>query len=193
MHNMIGRLSGTIIWKGERHFVVDVSGVGYKIFIPITLLQKHSVNEPISLWIHTHIKEDALDLYGFMFPSELEFFEMLIGISGIGPRSALGVMALAPVDTIKKAIASGETAYLTKVSGIGRKIAEKIVLELKDKLGFGLVSESNPLLKHDADVLDALLALGYEPRDAREVLSKIPDSTDGRDARLRAAIKMLGK
>ncbi len=190
---MIGHLSGAIIWKGERHVIIDAGGVGYKVFLPVTLLQKHGVNESVSLWIHTHIKEDALDLYGFMFPSELEFFEMLIGISGIGPRSALGVMALAPVDTIKRAIASGETVYLTKVSGIGRKIAEKIVLELKDKLGFGMVSESNPLLKHDSDVLEALLALGYEPRDAREALSKIPDTIDGREARLKFAIKMLGK
>jgi Holliday junction DNA helicase RuvA len=190
---MIGRLSGSIIWKGERYVIVDVGGVGYKVFIPITLLQKHSVNEQAVFWIHTHVKEDSLELYGFKFPSELEFFEMLIGISGIGPRSALGVMALAPVDTIKKAIASGDTSYLTKVSGIGRKIAEKIVMELKDKLGFGMVSESNPLLQHDTDVLDALLALGYEPRDAREALSKIPDTTSGREARLKSAIKMLGK
>lgn len=190
---MIGHITGTVILKGDRHVIVDVSGVGYKVQIPIALYQQCMVGQGISLWIHTHVREDDIGLYGFSYPAELEFFEMLIGISGIGPRSALGVMALAPVDTIKRAIASGETVYLTKVSGIGRKIAEKIVLELKEKLGSASFVPGEGMMQDDADILDALLALGYAPKDAREILGKIPAEIDGRDARLKQAIKMLGK
>jgi len=123
---MIGHIEGRVIFKGERHVVVDASGIGYKVFLPLSALKASTVGNAASFWTHLHVREDTTDLFGFLYPSELEFFEMLIGISGIGPRSALGVMALAPVDTIKKAIAVGDTSYLTKVSGIGRKTAEKI-------------------------------------------------------------------
>lgn len=190
---MIGHIEGKVIFKGERHVVVDVNGVGYKVFLPLSALKSSMVQDTVGFWTHQHIREDAMDLFGFLHPSELEFFEMLIGISGIGPRSALGVMALAPVDTIKKAIAAGDTSYLTKVSGIGRKTAEKIVLELKEKMGFGKVSYGGEELQHDTDILDALVALGYSTMQARDVLGHIPASLQGREARLKEALKMLGK
>ncbi|QQG42672.1 MAG: Holliday junction branch migration protein RuvA [Candidatus Giovannonibacteria bacterium] len=189
---MIGHLEGKVLFKGERHVVLDVGGVGYKIFVPAPA-NKISVNENAKFWTHLHVKEDALELYGFSHQAELEFFESLISISGIGPKSALGVLALAPVDTIKRAIASGDTSYLTKISGIGRKTAEKIVLELKDKMGFGKVSLGGEEFKEDTDILDALEALGYSQREAREMLQKIPASIQGREKRLKEALKMLGK
>ena len=134
-----------------------------------------------------------MELYGFLHYAELEFFELLIGISGIGPRSALGVLALAPVDTLKRAIAAGDTSYLTKVSGIGRKTAEKIVLELKEKLGFGKMSLGGTEdLQHDADVLEALVALGYTATQARDALGKLKPTIQGREARLKEALKLLG-
>lgn len=190
---MIGHIEGKVIFKGERHVVVDVHGIGYKVFLTLSAIKSSMVQDTVSFWTHQHVREDAMDLFGFVHPSELEFFEMLIGISGIGPRSALGVMALAPVDTIKKAIAAGDTSYLTKVSGIGRKTAEKIVLELKEKMGFGKISYSGEELQHDTDILDALVALGYSAMQARDVLGHIPASAVGREARLKEALKMLGK
>ncbi|OGF68885.1 Holliday junction DNA helicase RuvA [Candidatus Giovannonibacteria bacterium RIFCSPHIGHO2_02_FULL_44_11] len=193
---MIGHLSGKIIFKGEKHLILDVGGVGYKIFVaPATLKNLESPSfakaseGTTELWTHLHVKEDALELYGFLHQGELEFFELLISISGIGPRSALGVFALAPVDTIKRAIAAGDVSYLTKVSGIGKKTAQKIVLELKDKLSGG-VSVVSETLKDDADILEALVSLGYTQKDAREMLSKIPHGVAGRDKRLEAALKL---
>ncbi|MDP2668681.1 MAG: Holliday junction branch migration protein RuvA [bacterium] len=198
---MIGHLSGKIIFKGEKHVILDVGGVGYKIFVTpasspsfakaasFAEASKAESEGTTELWTHLHVKEDALELYGFLHQGELEFFELLISISGIGPRSALGVFALAPVDTIRRAIAEGDVSYLTKVSGIGKKTAQKIVLELKDKLsgGASVVSET---LKDDADILEALVSLGYTQKDAREMLSKIPHGVAGRDKRLEAALKL---
>lgn len=186
---MIGHLEGKVIFKGERYVVLDVGGVGYKIFVSVAVGKQLETGRQAKLWTHLHLKEDALELYGFLNQAELEFFEMLISISGIGPKSALGILSLAPVDTIKKAVSSGDTSYLTKVSGIGRKTAEKIVLELKDKLGVGKTSYASDETKEDADILDALLALGYSPRDAREMIQKIPKDIKGREKRLKEALR----
>ncbi len=171
---------------------MDVGGVGYKIFLAAGTM-KSIGDTSTKLWTHLHVKEDDLSLYGFLHQAELEFFESLISISGIGPKSALGVLSLAPVDTLKRAISSGDTSYLTKVSGIGRKTAEKIVLELKDKLGFGKISYTSEDFKDDADILDALISLGYSQKEARDMLQKIPHQVQGREARLKEALKMMGK
>ena len=178
------------MFKGERYVILDVGGFGYKIFAAPTVMKELAAGSSAKLCTHLHVKEDSLELYGFLYQEELDFFELLISISGIGPRSALGVLSVAPVDTIKKAISSGDTSYLTKVSGIGRKTAEKIVLELKDKLGFGKISYASDEMKEDTDILDALLALGYSHRDAREMIQKIPTNIKGREARLKEALKI---
>ena len=123
--------------------------------------------------------------------SELELFEILIGISGIGPKSALGVLAIAPVDTLRKAIASGDTSYLTRVSGIGKKMAEKIVLELKEKLAGKGVTVEAPELKEEADALEALISLGYSQREAREALSSVPQEIISVEKRVREALKKI--
>lgn len=190
---MIGFIEGKAVFKGERYAVLDVGGIGYKIFISASAQKKFFIGEKNKLWTHLHVREDAIELYGFTHQAELEFFESLISISGIGPRSALGVLSLAPVDTIKRAIASGDTSYLTKVSGVGRKTAGKIVLELKDKMGFGKTSFGSEELREDSDILEALLSLGYSQRDAREMIHKIPPGINGREKRLKEALKMLGK
>lgn len=191
---MINFLEGEIIFKGDRFAVLKDGGVGYKVFLPVATLANATVGERLTFWTHLHVRENAMELYGFLHYAELEFFELLIGISGIGPKSALGVLALAPVDTLKRAIAAGDTSYLTKVSGIGRKTAEKIVLELKEKLGFGKTSlVGTEDLQHDADVLDALVALGYTATQARDALGKLKPVIQGREARLKEALKLLGK
>ena len=190
---MINFLEGEIVFKGERFVVLKDGGVGYKVFLPVVALTQARIGERTKLWTHLHVREDAMELYGFLHYAELEFFELLIGISGIGPRSALGVLALAPVDTLKRAIAAGDTSYLTKVSGIGRKTAEKIVLELKEKLGFGKMWVGGTEdLQHDADVLEALVALGYTATQARDALGKLKPTIQGREARLKEALKLLG-
>ena len=132
------------------------------------------------------------ELFGFFHREELEFFELLIGISGIGPKSALGVMALAPLDTLKRAIAAGEITYLTKVSGIGKKMAQKIILELREKLAGEAAGEAGELAA-DADVLEALISLGYSRAQARGALQKIPSTIISTNDRIKEAIKILGR
>ncbi|NOY35812.1 MAG: Holliday junction branch migration protein RuvA [bacterium] len=192
---MISHLSGKVLMRGDRFVALDVSGVGYKIFVmPEALKEARKNPDGLSLWTHLHVRENALELYGFMEYAELEFFEMLIQISGIGPKSGLGVLAVAPLDTLKRAISAGDTSYLTKVSGIGRKIAEKIVLELRDKMGgLDLGETGNAMLKEEGDVLEALQSLGYSLSEAREALKKIPLEIKGANARIKAALKEIGR
>lgn len=191
---MIVFLEGTVHLKTEKFAVLTVNGVGYKIFANYDTLSKISERGGSAfLWTHQHVREDALDLYGFLQFAELDLFETLIGISGIGPKGALGVLAVAPVDTLKKAIAAGDTSYLTRVSGIGRKTAEKIVLELKDKMAGKGVSVEAPELKGEADALDALVSLGYSQREARGALAAVPPEIVSVEKRVQEALKKFAR
>ena len=185
---MIASIEGKIILKEPRFAVLEVGGVGYKVFLSFSSLAKTKVGENAKFWTHLHVREDAMDLYGFWEKDEMEFFENLISISGIGPKSALGIISLAPVKTLRRAISSGDTSYLTKVSGIGRKTAEKIILELKDKFA-GVIENVGTEMEHDSDILDALLALGYTQKEAREMVQRIPREIKGRESRLKEALR----
>jgi holliday junction DNA helicase RuvA len=191
---MIAQITGTITFKGDRFLVIDVAGVGYKVFIaPETLRNITEDKKSATFWTHTHVREDSLDLYGFPTYAEMSFFETLISVSGVGPKSALGILGVAPLDTLKRAIASGETVYLTKVSGIGKRVAEKIIVELRDKLGGDTMSdEMRQGMQGDADVIDALLTMGYGQREAREVIQKIPNDIIDTKKRLAEALQILG-
>jgi Holliday junction DNA helicase RuvA len=191
---MISRIEGKIVFKGERFVVIDVGGVGYRIFVGPDVLRKAKTKEQFKLWTHLYLREDTIELYGFLEYAELNFFETLIQISGIGPKSALGVLSVAPLDTLKSAIASGDTSYLTQVSGIGKKIAEKIILELRDKLGkIGFSGEENVFLKEEGDVLKALRTLGYSYEEAREAIKRLPNDIIGTQNRVKEALKILSK
>ena len=191
---MIRHLSGKLLSVKERFLVLEVGGVGYKVFATLDalLLAKKHGDSPLALWTHTAVREDALDLYGFLEEEELVLFEMLISVSGIGPRSALAILGIATREVLTKAIASSDTAYLTKVSGIGKKTAEKIVLELKDKMSF-LVEEGGEGLEGETTALEALRSLGYSVHEAREALKTIPRSVVGANDRIKEALKYLGK
>jgi len=154
---------------------------------------KKQKEKPAKLWTYLAVREDALDLYGFLEKKEQEFFELLITISGIGPKSALNILSVTTIENLRRAIASGETAYLTKISGIGRKIADKIVLELKDKIDFLEGEEDSSTVKEETDALEGLKALGYGEREGRDALKKLPKDIAGTSARLKAALKLLGK
>lgn len=192
---MISAVEGTIEFRTERYLVLKtVSGISYRVFVgPETLRKIPEKGQLFKLWTHFYQREDTAELYGFLHPAELEFFELLIHISGIGPRSGLGIMGVAPLDTLKKAIAAGDTSYLTKVSGIGRKTAEKVILELREKMaGRGVSSVSAPELKAETDALAALVSLGYSTAEARDALAHLPENISGASARVRAALKHLG-
>ncbi len=191
---MISYLEGKILEKGEKFFTINVNGVGYKIFSHTGVLEKiPEVGRDAKIWTHLYVREDALDLYGFLDRDELEFFEILISISGIGPRSALGILEVAPVISLKQAIVSEDETFFTKVSGIGRKTAQRLILELKSKLvkSVSLVKGSDS--EQMGEALEALVSLGYNQRDARRSLQEIPKDIKGVEAKVKAALKLLGK
>lgn len=194
---MISKLRGKIWHIDDKSIVLDVSGVGYKIYLTNTDLAEviHEQNNPteITLWTHLSVKEDALDLYGFVNKTDLDFFGLLISISGIGPKKALGILSVAPVDTLKKALRSRDTSYLTQVSGIGKKNAEKIVLELKDKFSALEGDSSSTSLREESDALEAIKSLGYSVSEARDALQKIDPSITKINDRIKGALKILGK
>ena len=191
---MISRLSGTVIDISDKFAVLDVHGVGYKIACSPDTLASLRLDELASVYTYLAVREDALDLYGFTSDEDRGFFELLISVSGIGPRSALGILGIASVENLKQAIGTGDTGYLTKVSGIGRKTAEKIVLELRDKLRAHVSMKEGPsTLRTESDVVEALKSLGYSQNDARDALKEVPVEITGTNARIKEALKILGQ
>ncbi|GMQ95361.1 MAG: Holliday junction branch migration protein RuvA [Patescibacteria group bacterium] len=193
---MISHLRGGVVLKRDRFVILETGGVGYKVYVSLDTFRKiKDDGKEVAFWTHLAVRENALDLYGFTNYGELEFFELLIGISGIGPKSALAILGVAPIDTLREAIATGDTSYLTKVSGIGKKNAEKIVLELRDKLGTS--QEAGGArgigLKEEADVIDALVSLGYSAQEAREALKRVAHEVKGVSNRIKETLKHLGR
>ncbi|HAM95958.1 MAG: Holliday junction ATP-dependent DNA helicase RuvA [Candidatus Azambacteria bacterium GW2011_GWB2_46_37] len=191
---MISRLKGILETKAEKYVIMDIGGVGFKVFVSAATLENlPAAGQSATLHTHLNVREEALDLYGFLTQEELKFFELLLTISGVGPKVALGVLSIASVKTLVSAIAKGEVEFLTKVSGIGTKIAQKIILELKDKivkLGFE-AGEAATL--EDYEVIDALIGLGYTPNQARRAVRDLPKDVKGVEKRIKEALKTLGK
>jgi len=188
---MIRRLSGRIIFHDESEVVIDVHGVGYSVAVsPNTLLELEGVEE-VSLWTYLAVRENALDLYGFKTREELRFFELLLTISGIGPKSALGILSIASLQELSRAIRENNPAYLTKVSGVGKKSAEKIVLELRDKIG-DFEETIGEISSGDVEAIEALESLGYPTYIARDMLKDVSPDIRETSERVRAVLKKLG-
>lgn len=190
---MIHSLSGTISGKGPNFLVVDVHGVGLKVYVSERNLGLGAEGSSLALFTHLHVKEDALDLYGFPSESELSFFEQLISVSGVGPKSALSIMDVSDLKNIIAAIKEGRPDLLTQASGIGRKTAERIIVELRGKVSAIGAESIVRGMESDADILEALAGLGYRKDAARSALDKIPAETKGTEARLKEALKILSK
>lgn len=188
---MIGHLEGIVLKVGGGYAILSVHGVGYKVAATKETLARLKPEKQAALWTHLAVREDVLDLYGFPAEEELHFFQMLLTVSGIGPKSALAVLDIAAVETLRSAISTGNASYLTTVSGIGKKTAEKIVLELRDKVGEG-VDGSAAALTGDVEALEAMRALGYSAQEAREALRRVPADIEKGNERLREALKIAG-
>lgn len=167
---MIGYLTGKIISPKPTQIILDVNGVGYLVNISISTFEKISEKESVSLFIHTSVKEDSITLFGFYTQSEKEMFELLISISGIGPKVSLGILSGIAVDDLKDAIANGNVSRLIAIPGIGRKTAERVVLELRNKVDSiksdGSIKETS--VKEEA--VSALATLGYQRQIAEKVV-----------------------
>lgn len=191
---MIAQLKGEVAEMRDSYIILLVNGVGYKVYTTLETIKniKKSGSPTISINTHLAVRENALDLYGFLKNDELNLFKMLISISGIGPKTAVAILNVADVDTLKTAISTGESSYLTKVSGIGKKNAEKIILELRDKLGAIDQKEDATLMKDEIETIEALQALGYSVREARDAMKKISKDAKTSSQRIKEALKTLG-
>ena len=190
---MIAHIEGLILHKSDKFLVVDTGGVGYKVWTTLDTAASLTIGDKCALWIYTAVRETSIDLYGFTTMEEMSFFELLLDVSGIGPKSALSIITVASIDTLKRAIATGDTSYLNKVSGIGKKTAEKIVIELRDKLHAHKGEDGAPSsLRGESDIVEALKSLGYSQSEARDVLKQIPSTIEGTNARIKEALKILG-
>ncbi len=188
---MISYIRGKVVEKSLKYCVLDVNGLGYKVYTTDEILRTLKLNGEAVFWTHLAVREDALDLYGFAERDSLDLFTLLINVSGIGPKTAMGVVNVSNPASLRRAVSSGDLAYLTKVSGIGRKLAEKIVLELREKLAaFG--DEEHEDLKGETDALEALKSLGYSEREARDVLKKISGEDISARDKVKKALKLLG-
>lgn len=192
---MISYLEGKIIYKGNNEVILFNNGVGYQVFLAESTIKDLSLQQDVSFYTHHQVKEEASDLYGFAVFEELELFRLLISISGIGPKTALGIFNFCSAGDLKEAIARGEAGLLTKVSGIGAKTAERLVLELKDKvagLSFYSKIEKDHSVAH-SDEIDALVSLGYSLGEARQALRDLDPNLKDSASRLREALRKIAK
>ena len=181
--NMIAYLKGEILEKGLTYLIVENQGLGYKVFVTPEGLS-HSVGEDIALFTYMKVADDGHSLYGLPSFNELQFFELLITVSGVGPKVALAILSAAKVDAVKQAIANQDAGMFTRISGIGSKTAERIIVDLKNKVG-ALAGSSG-----SSEVFDALISLGYNQREVREVVGKLDGSTSQQE-QIKQALKLL--
>ncbi|MFZ6036534.1 MAG: Holliday junction branch migration protein RuvA [Patescibacteria group bacterium] len=188
---MIAMLTGVVQEKTEKSITVVSGQVGYEVFCTLPVLEQTALDATVTLFTYQYVREDSLELYGFRSAGERNFFKQLIGVTGVGPKSALTVMALASLDELQSAIVQGDASLLTKVSGIGTKTAERIIVELKRKLATSHDIVLQP--GADGDAIDALMGLGYSAKEARDALRAIPSEMATTRTRVQAALKLLGK
>jgi len=197
---MIAQISGKISYKGSGFVIVSDGTLGYKVFVPKNFLANTKENDELFLWTHLAVREDVIELYGFPGKDDVNFFELLMTVSGVGPRSALAIVNLASVKTLSRAIAAGDATYLTKVSGIGKKTAAKIVVELKDKIIDICGISERGTLEGEGEAIDALKSLGYSTAQARGALQKIglrardsQNEKTGLNETIKEALKILSE
>ena len=170
---MIGYISGLIIDKNLKSILVLAQNVGYKVSATTELISSAQIDQKIQLYIHTAVREDDISLYGFVKKEELEFFEQLLSVSGIGPKIAMDILST-PTHITKNAIVNGDTAVLTKIKGLGGKTAERLILELKNKITPAGIGGETGSHSYNEEAVDALVGLGYEKFQVVKALSKIP-------------------
>jgi len=190
---MISYLEGTIKFKGLNYLILLANGVGYKTFVPVDLITRSNIGEKLSIFTFNYIKEDAFDLYGFSSQEELALFELLLGVSGVGPKTALAIFSVGSLPKIKEAIVKGDVAFFTSVPRLGTKNAQKIIIELRSKLGslgeLDLAAESG----ETKEIIDALKSFGFSAMEAKEAIKSLKDFEGNTSDKIRLALKYMGK
>ncbi len=190
---MIASLHGTVQRIGKDNLVIGVGGVGLRVFVPRTVLEDvGSVGRSISLHTHLIVREQDLSLYGFESEDDLGLFELLLGVNGVGPKVALAILSTLSPEMLQSAIMQEETVILQRVPGIGKKTAERIMFQLRDKLDFTAVSTTMPFVSDiDSDVIDILTGLGFSIVEAQSALQKLPREAKTIDERVQMALQQL--
>jgi len=194
---MISYLQGKILSKSDKTIILVVNDIGYQVFLSPLFLERLKINQDLSVFIYPHIKEDGWDFYGFETEEDLEFFKLLLTVSGIGPKSALNIVSGAKINDIKKAIITGDELVFQKITGVGKKNAEKIIMELKNKIAPDFIkgkvtigtTEEN---LGDWQTIEALTSLGYNEYQVRNAVKKIPANITSVNERIKEALKILG-
>ncbi|QQS21145.1 MAG: Holliday junction branch migration protein RuvA [Candidatus Moraniibacteriota bacterium] len=189
---MIAFLEGSILSLRSDTVVLLTGGIGYRVHVTSFTLGKISGEASIRLHIHTHVREDAITLFGFLTEEELSMFELLISVSGVGPKMALGILSVAEPASIRAAVVGKDIAILTRISGVGKRTAERILLDLENKVG----SISDSLVQsatEESEAVDALSSLGYSASEIREAMKHIPPGMKRVEDRVGALLKMLGR
>lgn len=188
---MIGSLRGAVIYKSKEKIEVDLDGVGYEVYLPNRDLGRIKVGDDVELFTYHHLSDDTSDLFGFVRRKDKEIFVMLISVSGIGPKSALGILSIGNGERVMKAIAEADVEFFKQVKGLGNKSAQRIIVDLKSTVG------SVKDLDFDADggknevVYQALEAFGFRREEIRKALSEIPDEIETDDERIKYTLKQL--
>lgn len=190
-------LKGKVTYKENNFMVIDVGGAGYKVYTSFTTLERATLNDEFLAYTYTHIREDTFDIYGFCSLEELSTFQMLITVSGVGPKAALSILSFMPTDVFAISVIKSDIGAITKAPGIGKKMAERIVLELKDKLSktgnYEEMATSDSLVSNDMikEAVDALMVLGYSQLEAKGAVSNVKDSYANVEDIIKNALKLL--
>jgi Holliday junction DNA helicase RuvA len=176
---MIAHVSGVVAEKFNSSVIVDVHGVGYEVAVALGDYEKALLNEPVKFYTYHHIREQSQELFGFSSLAAKKLFELLITVQGVGPKAALAILSLADSEVVRNALANGDVAFITKANGVGKRIAERVVVDLQDKVGMPLRSDTSVTglseqLSHTDEALEALMALGYNLADASRALEGVP-------------------
>ncbi len=191
---MIGFLNGEVAVSDGQNVIIDVAGVGYRVFVPSSVLPKIGKDKKLKLFIYTHVREDAITLYGFLDLSDLKLFENLISVSGIGPKTAMGIFGIASRDEIIRAIVTSDVDFFTCAPRLGRKNAQKIIIDLRNK--FGSIQEldlSSVGSEKNNEVIAALKKFGFTTKETLEAIKNINADGEEVEEKIKLALKYLGK
>jgi holliday junction DNA helicase RuvA len=189
---MIGRLTGIIDERSENPLIIDVSGVGYLVSVPGRYLTSIKPGNTHTLHIHTHVRDDAIDLYGFATQNELTLFNLLLTVSGIGPKTALCVIDRG-VAAVESAVQRSDVDFFTTIPRLGTKNAQKIIIELKSKLGSSKALDLSDTTGETKEVIDALLSMGFDKHEIRKTLEKLDPGAASVEQKIRQSLRLLGK
>ena len=191
---MIGFLNGEVLARDDPNIIINVNGVGYKVLAPGNVLSKVTLNGKLKLFIYTHVREDAISLFGFLDSLDLKLFENLISVSGIGPKTAMNIFSIGDREDVVQAIVTGDVSFFIGVPRLGKKNAQKIIIELKSKLGsIEDLDLSKIDSKENSEVVAALKTFGFSNKEALEALKNIKSEGKSTEEKIRMALKELGK